>query len=171
VIRRFNFFNARKTRLRAQAGFTMMELLMVVAVMLVLMAFAIPQIQGTLNWYRLNSAVAAVNWSVQSTRYQALMEGYPFQVTYNAANNTYQLASDPSSSGTFTNVGGAVPLSGDAIVVSQTNAIQFKPYGFVTPAAGSNLCFHVTYKGLTKYISVSNYGNVAITAIMPTGCS
>jgi len=145
--------------------------MLVVAIMLVLMAFAIPQIQGTLNWYRLNSAVAAVNWSVQSTRYQALMEGYPFQVTYNATNNTYQLASDPTNTGSFANVGSAVPISGDAIVVSQTDAIQFKPYGFVTPATGSNLCFHITYKGLTKYISVSKYGNVAITTIMPSGCS
>jgi len=171
VIRPLKFLRLRKNGPCAQAGFTMLELMLVVAIMLVLMAFAIPQIQGTLNWYRLNSAVAAVNWSVQSTRYQALMEGYPFQVTYNATNNTYQLASDPTNTGSFANVGSAVPISGDAIVVSQTDAIQFKPYGFVTPATGSNLCFHITYKGLTKYISVSNYGNVAITTIMPSGCS
>ena len=144
---------------------------MVVAILLILMAFAIPQIQGTLYWYRLNSAMATINWSVQSTRYQALMEGYPFQVTYNSGNNTYQIASDPTNSGTFTNIGTAIPISGDPITVSQTNSIQFKPYGFVAPAAGSNLCFHVSYQGLTQYISVSNYGNTTKTLVAPTGCS
>ncbi len=163
MTRRFQIFRFRSTRRQPQGGFSMLELLMVVAVLLVLMAFAIPQIQSTLNWYRLNSAVAAVNWAVQSTRYQALMEGYPYQVTFNATNNTYQLASDPTNTGTFTNVGTAIPISGDAITLSQTDAIQFKPYGFVTTGAGSSLSFQIKYMGLSKTIAVSNYGNVTVT--------
>lgn len=85
----FHLLSRRDAAARKQSGFSMLELMVVVALVMVLAAFAVPQIQSSLYWYRLNSAVAAVNWSVQSTRYQALMEGYPYQVTYDASKNTY----------------------------------------------------------------------------------
>jgi Tfp pilus assembly protein FimT len=144
----------------------MLEIAVVVCLMLILMLIAIPIIQGTLYMYRLRSAVAAVTWAVQSTRYQALMEGYPFQVTFSAANNTYQLASDPTNSGTFANVGGAIPISSNAITLSATEAMQFKPYGAVI-GSGTTLpppSFQISYMGSSKTILVSYYGNVTVTS-------
>jgi len=137
---------------------------MVVLILIIITAMAVPQILSTLYWYRLDSAVASVVWAVQSTRYEALMEGYPYQVTFSATNNTYQLASDPTNSGNFGNVGSSIPISGSGITLSGTNAIQFKPYGFVTPGANSSLSFQIKYQGLSKTVAVSNYGNVTVTS-------
>ncbi len=130
-------FKPRETAPRRQGGFSLLEIVVVLAVMMVLFGCSIPLFQATLYQFRLNGAVSTATWALQSTRYQALMEGYPFQATFNSANNTYQIASEPLGTNTFTNVGSAVPLSGDPIVLNQTTTIQFKPNGYVSATVGS----------------------------------
>jgi hypothetical protein len=110
--------------------------------------------------YRLNSAVAMAKWSIQSTRFQALMQGYPYQVAFSAANTNYQIQNLPNGV-TYQNVGTAVPLAAWPMTVSADTTINFKPNGMVTATVGGN-SFTITYKGTTKTITVSNYGNVTV---------
>ena len=58
-----------------EAGFSMIELLMVLLVSTVLTAFALPIAKEVVNSYRLNAAVDSATWAVQSTRFQALDGG------------------------------------------------------------------------------------------------
>jgi Tfp pilus assembly protein FimT len=140
----------------------MIEIAMVVMVLFILMCITYPITQGTLNYFRLRGAVSSATWAIQSTRYQALMQGYPFQVTFDSTKKTYQIASEPLGTNTFVNVGAAVPLSGDAIALNQTTTIQLNPNGYVSATQGS-LTFTLTYKGSTETITVTNYGNVSVT--------
>jgi Tfp pilus assembly protein FimT len=141
-------------------GFSMVELLMVVAVGIILSAMAIPQVQSQVYNYRLNSAVAMAKWSIQSTRFQSLMKGYPYQVAFSAANTNYQIQNLPSGV-SYQNVGTAVPLAAWPMTVSANTTINFRPNGMVTATVGTNT-FTITYMGTTKTISVSNYGNVTV---------
>lgn len=138
----------------------MIEVVIVLAVGSILTAMAIPQIQSGLYNYRLNSAVAMAKWAIQSTRFQALMKGYPYQVVFNAANVNYQIQNLPSGS-TYVNVGSTVPLAAWPMTFNQNTTINFKPNGMVTATVGSNV-FTITYQGTTKTITVSNYGNVSV---------
>jgi len=140
-------------------GFTMLELVIVLAVGSILTAMAIPQVRSGLYSYRLNSAVAMAKWAIQSTRFQALMKGYPYQVVFSAANTNYQIQNLPSGT-TYANVGSVVPLAGSPMTVNQDATINFLPNGFVTSSVTS---FTITYQGMTKTIAVSNYGNVSVT--------
>ncbi|HYB61668.1 MAG TPA: GspH/FimT family pseudopilin [Methylomirabilota bacterium] len=158
----FQLFKGSHTARTRQRGFSMIEIAMVIVLLLVLMCIAYPITQGTLNYFRLRGAVSSATWAIQSTRYQALMEGYPFQVTFNAANNTYQIASEPLGATTFTNVGAAVPLSGDAIALNQTTTVQLNPNGYVSATQGS-LTFTISYQGNTETLTVTNYGNVSVS--------
>lgn len=146
---------ARKTR-----GYTMIEIIMAMLVGTVLTAMAIPQVKVGLYNYRLNSAVAMAKWSIQSTRFQALMKGYPYQVVFSAANTNYQIQNLPSGA-TYQNVGSTVPMAGWPMTVSADTTINFKPNGMVTATVGTN-SFTITYQGTTKTITVSNYGNVTV---------
>jgi prepilin-type N-terminal cleavage/methylation domain-containing protein len=150
----------RSNRHDMTRGFTILELIMVLAISSVLTAMAIPQVQSQIYNYRLNSAVAMAKWAIQSTRFQALMNGYPHQVAFNAANYNYQIQNLPSGT-TYQNVGSAVPLAGSPMTVNQNTTINFKPNGMVTATVGSNV-FTITYQGKTKTITVSNYGNVTV---------
>jgi prepilin-type N-terminal cleavage/methylation domain-containing protein len=141
-------------------GFSLVELLIVMAIGIILTAIPVPQIRTQLYNYRLNSAVAMSKWAIQSTRFQALMKGYPYQVAFSAASTNYQIQNLPSGT-TYQNVGNVVPLASWPMLLSTNTTINFKPNGAVTTSVGTNT-FTITYMGTTKTITVSNYGNVTV---------
>lgn len=138
----------------------MVELVIVLLIGTVMTAIAIPQVKSQVYSYRLNSAVAMAKWAIQSTRFQALKQGYPYQVAFTASSQTYQIQNLPSGT-TYQNVGTAVPLAAWPMTVSADTTINFKPNGIVNATVGSN-SFTITYQGTTKTIAVSNYGNVTV---------
>jgi Tfp pilus assembly protein FimT len=157
---RHNDNQVRSSRSASARGFSMVELLLVVMVGIILTGIAIPQVKTQMYNYRLNSAVAMAKWSIQSTRFQSLMKGYPYQVSFSAANTNYQIQNLPNGV-TYQNVGSAVPLAAWPMTVSADTTINFRPNGMVTATVGTN-SFTITYNGTTKTITVSNYGNVTV---------
>jgi prepilin-type N-terminal cleavage/methylation domain-containing protein len=145
---------------RHDRGFSMVELVIVLLIGTVMTAIAVPQVKSQVYSYRLNSAVAMAKWAIQSTRFQALKQGYPYQVAFTASSQTYQIQNLPSGT-TYQNVGTAVPLAAWPMTVSADTTINFKPNGIVNTTVGSS-SFTITYQGTTKTIAVSNYGNVTV---------
>src|SRR5579872_5503089 len=111
---------------RRDRGYSLVELVIVMLIGTVLTAMAIPQVKSQVNTYRLNSAVAMAKWAIQSTRFQALMKGYPYQVVFTASTKSYQIQNLPSGT-TYSNVGGTVPLAAWPMTVSADTTINFKP--------------------------------------------
>ena len=150
---------ARKSR---NSGFTMLEVAIIISIVMILLAFGIPSMMSTIDTYNLNAAATSASWAIQTTRYQALMKGYPYQLTFSTATNSYQITSEPPSAGTFSNVGGAVPISSHPVVLSAGVQLQFKGNGSVSSVVAGSQTFTITYKGRTKTITVSNYGSVTV---------
>jgi prepilin-type N-terminal cleavage/methylation domain-containing protein len=140
-------------------GYSLVEIIMVMLIGSILTAVAVPSVKSVINNYRLNSAVAMAKWSIQSTRFQALAKGYPYQVIFDATNVNYQIQNLPSGT-TYVNVGSAVPLAAWPMTMNQGSTITFQPNGFVN---ATNNSFTITYQGVTATITVSNYGNVTVT--------
>ena len=154
-----------------RAGFSILELVFVLLIGSVLTVCAVPIISDTLNSYRLKGAISSATWAIQSTRFQALMAGYPFQVTFQGNSGsgyspTYQIASKPSGQTSYGNVGTSVPLSGSAIKLTAPTVVQFQPNGTVTVTQnGSTVTsMQITYRSGSNTITVSNYGNLSITS-------
>jgi len=146
-------------------GFSLLELIMVLLIGSVLTAMAIPQVRSGIYNYRLNSAVAMSKWAIQSTRFQALQKGYPYQVVFSAANTNYKIQNLPAGAASYQDVpNSTTPLAAWPMTFSQDTTINFKPSGFVTATVGSNV-FTITYQSRVATITVSNYGNVS------TSCS
>src|ERR1700686_2491197 len=74
-------------------GFSLVELMIVMLVGTILTVMAVPSISSGLRNYRIRGAIANATWAVHSTRYQALMQGYPYQVVFSSTANTYQIQS------------------------------------------------------------------------------
>ena len=142
-------------------GFTMIEITIVLAISGILAAMAIPHIQSGMVNYRLHGAMASATWAIQSTRYQALMQGYPYQVVFSATNKNYQIQNLPSGS-TYQNVGTVVPLSGSPITLNADTTLTFKPNGFVSDPNGLYY-FTITYQGLCQKATVNNYANITLS--------
>jgi prepilin-type N-terminal cleavage/methylation domain-containing protein len=154
---------------RGLRGYSIVELLIVVLVGGVLTAIAVPKVQSSLNQYHLDGAVASTTWAIQSTRYQALVQGVQYQVVFNTTTNTYQIQSSADGGVTFTNAGsnGAVPISGSAVVMNQNTTLRFKPNGYVSAPVGA-LNYTITYQGLSEQVCVSNYANIKVIATSQT---
>lgn len=157
-------------RNRLAQGFTLIELVLVLAIGIITTVIAIPLVSNIMFAYRLRSAVSSVTGFIQSARYQAISSGYAYQVVFNKAASTIQIQSDPNRIGTYTNLclpaapSCPIPLSGSGIPVAlgADTTLQFRPSGIVTATAGSTT-LTLTYRGKTETITVSSYGNVKVT--------
>jgi Tfp pilus assembly protein FimT len=161
----------RRSRSRSAGGFSMLELVLVVAVMMIVFAIAVPAIQRQVQLYSLRSAVAATTGAIQSTRYQAIYHGCQYQMVLTAANKTFTVANQNPAPGTatcqaaFGAASGANPLPGSGVTMSTNLTLVFHPSGRVVATAGpaNPIQFTMTYPGVqTETITVSSYGNIDV---------
>lgn len=145
---------------RTSAGFSLIELLMVLAVAGTLTALAIPVFRSSMRTFQLNSAVTATTGAIQATRFQAIMRGYQYEIIITASTRSYQVYNMPAT--TFVAVGSAVPITSAPITINQNVTLVFSPNGTVT-GTPTNMTFTMTNAGLTKQIVVSGVGNVSVT--------
>lgn len=144
-----------------EPGFTLIEVIMIMVIGLILTLISIPLINNVYQTFRVNAAVSAVTGAIQTTRYQAISNGYPFRVVFSKANSNYQVQSDPNVTGTFANVGNPIPLS-TAVVLGQDTTILCHPGGLITATVGSTT-ITLTSPGKTESIAISSYGNIKVT--------
>jgi Tfp pilus assembly protein FimT len=140
----------------------MIQIVVTLAVLSTLGVMALPTTTNALKNYRLTAAVAAATGAISATRYQAIMHAYPYSITFNSADATYQVASEPPGATSFTNLpGGAVPLSGaGAVTLNQITTLQFNANGIVSATTGT-MSFTISNGILTKTITVSGVGDVS----------
>jgi len=146
-----------------------MELLATVAVILIMTAIAVPVMKDVMASYRLNSAVTTVSGAIQSTRYQAIYQGYAYQVAFDPTAKTFQVQSKPLTAAAFANVGTATYWADSAarVTLGAATTLTFSPGGKVTLNNGASACpctLTLTYPSKTpKVITVSAYGNITVT--------
>ena len=88
------------------------------------------------------------------------MHGYPYQIAFDATQNTYQVLSEPPGAAAFANVGGPIPLSGSPVALGASTTLQFKGNGSVSATVGQ-MNLSISYRGVTKTLTVSNYGSIS----------
>jgi prepilin-type N-terminal cleavage/methylation domain-containing protein len=143
-------------------GFSLLEMIIVTGVVASLSAAAVPKMLSSLDSLKLSAAATSVQGAIQSTRYLAIMRGYPYQLALTAGTTSYQIGNKPAGSSSFSNVGGAVPFTGLQQMTVTSNTLQFMPNGGVTATTGA-MSFSLAYKGATRTIGVSANGDVSVT--------
>jgi prepilin-type N-terminal cleavage/methylation domain-containing protein len=170
MIRRTQIRKGATIRARVARGFTLIELVVVVAIAMLLAAVAVPLINNSLKVYSFRSTIAAFTGIIQSTRYNAIYHGCPYQLSFSSAAMTYTVASQVPAVGATTcltamgTASPAVPLPGKANSKLTTDlTLLFHPSGQVQAVAGS-LAPQITYPGLpTETIQISAFGRVNVT--------
>lgn len=153
--------------LRASRGFTLLEVVVVLAVALVMSAMAAPVVQSSISAFRLRSSVASMTGAIQSTRYRAIFDGCPYQIAFSKATNTYQVSNTVTGAGcaaAFTNVGGPIPFgSTSQVALNQDVKLQFSPGGSIQVITGS-LAFNLNAQTSSNYkaITVTKYGSIKV---------
>ena len=166
---------------RSAAGFTLLEILVVIGIALVITAIAVPMASNAMRSYRLMAAVSAATGAIQSTRYAAIMHGYPYEITFTPP-KTYQILTEIPPATTYSpvvNLGGTlvptspIPITGAGdMAISRPVTFQFMPGGTVTETS-NNMVFQIYYinpatdtayttSGSSNTITVSGVGNVSV---------
>lgn len=161
----------------SNSGFTMIEALMVVAVGILLAGIAMPIFTNAMKNYYQAATVSAAAGAIQSTRFQAIMHGYPYQMVFTASTLSYQIYTESagvSCPPVFSASGKAVPLpsAGSVSMTGTTATYTFYASGTVygtvattspcTPAAAPTLQIKNSVKSNT--ITVSGVGDVSISS-------
>ena len=158
---------------RTDRGFSLVELVIVVAIALIVMAMAVPVIRRTLQFYALRSGVTSLTGAIQAARYQAIFHGCRYQVVFNAAAYNYTVANQvpaagvSACTGVYGAPGAAIPLMGRGVALGATTTMQFLPDGTVVTVPATNpMTLQLTYTGSalpTQQIRVSTYGKITVT--------
>jgi len=152
----------RRREAHRSDGYSLLQIVITFAVVSILVSTALPTTMNALRNYRLIAAASAATGAISATRYQAIMHAYPYNLTFNSSNATYQVASEPPPATSFTNVGTAVPLSGKGdVTINTTTTLQFNANGTASATTGT-MSFTISNGLLTKTISVTGVGDVSV---------
>lgn len=93
--------------MKQESGFTLVELMIVIGVAVVLMAFAIPGILSWLPDYRLKGAANDLFSNLQWAKLNAVKANKDWAVVFDTANGQYHICSDSGADGVWSTVFGA----------------------------------------------------------------
>src|SRR5215467_2073606 len=152
------------TRVR---GYTVIELMVVLAIVIVGSVIAVPLVQNASRFYKIRSAVVSLTGAIQATRYQAISNGFQYRLGLSKANSNFQVQQNPCmppAAACWANVGGTVPLSGSSVpaTINQDTVLLFNPSVQVRPPTRAQT-MTLTYAGVPEVITVSNYGNINVS--------
>jgi len=141
---------------------------MVVTIGLILGAMTIPAIMSTVNYFKFRSAVSSVTGALQTARYQAIFQGCPSQVVFNAGTFTYQISGQTPAvapalgcTPVFVPVTAApIPIGNRQVSLAATTTLTFSPGGAIAPVPTT---ITLTNGIKTANILVTSYGRLNVT--------
>jgi prepilin-type N-terminal cleavage/methylation domain-containing protein len=165
---------ARSRRRAHSSGFSLLEMVIVVAISLILAGVAIPVIQSAVRYFAIRSAVSSFTSIVQSTRYQAIFHGCQYQLAFTAATNTYLVSSKAPAAGgvactgAFAVVGTGIPVpiagARNGVTLNADVTLVFAPSGTVQATTGTLGGIVLNENGTApEAIQVSTYGKILVT--------
>jgi prepilin-type N-terminal cleavage/methylation domain-containing protein len=89
-----------KVKRHSNAGFSLLEMVIVVAISLVLAGISIPIFTNVMKSYYQSATVSATTGAISAARMQAIMHGCSYQVIFTPAALTYQVFSEVPAIGT-----------------------------------------------------------------------
>ena len=159
--------------MRKNAGFTLVELLMVIGIMGVIAAVTIPGYLAFIPNYRLRAAAEELQGDIQFAKIRAIKLGVVVSIRVNTATDTYTMFVD---NGAGANTGNGA-LDGDegapikavtmptgidiSAVTFANNAVQFNSRGLTHNWNDGQVSLQNT-KGRTAIVSVDQAGSVEI---------
>jgi type II secretion system protein H len=149
---------------RGRSGFSLIELVLVVVIVAVFAAMAIPRYTGARERYQVDLAARRVSADLQLAQLRARASGQSRTLTFTRSSSSYQLSGESDLSrpaSAYIVQLTAEPYRSSIGTVNFSNAATLSFNGWGVPSAGGSLT--VQSGGLTRTVSVNaNTGAVTI---------
>jgi len=142
---------------RDARGFTVLELVVVVAIMMILSAMAVPQIMNTMRTYQLNFAASQVADAVKFSRFEAIRRNNNANCLAATSGATWAVGTDNDGDGLLTNADRQYVFTGN---VTFLTAAQVPTAGNLPGAVGVNAVTTLSANSSTQKISFDPRGAV-----------
>jgi Tfp pilus assembly protein FimT len=154
------------TVLRSQKGFTMMELMVIITMMMILARITYPRMATLMGTYRLETAGRNLAAELQKARFRAIAESTCYKVVFDGTAKTYKFQKLSTglctAAGTYVDDGVAKPIeSSNSISVSATQSPIFTSRGSLVTGTqttitltGFNSWRHLVAVDITGRVSV-----------------
>ncbi|MBL7195155.1 MAG: GspH/FimT family pseudopilin [Desulfobacterales bacterium] len=150
-----------------QSGFTLIELIVIIAIVAVFAAIAVPNFLSYMPKHRLNGAARQVMGDLMAARMKAVSQNRRVKVFfYNDPVNQYKICDDANNNGTVADGEGDVQLKDiqdeyhDVTLTKSADPV-FQPRGTVSPTTKITLS-STSDSSLIKYVKVAITGRVKI---------
>ena len=152
-------------------GFTILELVMGLAIGTIMTVVAVPIMGTIMTTMRMNSSATAIATAISQTRYNAIMNSQIYTIAFSAPSNTYVVTN--VKTGTAATV---VPFASPSVALNGgtagtytftlcPNGTAWGAGGICSPNPPAAPALSVTYQGRQTNINVSSVGNVTTTII------
>lgn len=150
----------RRRRGRDERGTSMADLMVGMAIGLVTLGIAMPQIPALMNPYQLSSATRVLSAEFSMARMKAIAQNTRFRVNFDDAAGTYQLEREVAADTWEAAAGSGQHELPSGITFSAVNTDPvFTPQGMLL----QNFSVQVHGNGVTRTVSVNILGHVDIT--------
>jgi prepilin-type N-terminal cleavage/methylation domain-containing protein len=144
----------KNTTVRNNRGITVMELMVVIALVAILATIAMPNFTATLPRLRLSDAARQIATDLQQIRMRAIAQNIPHQIAFSTSTYVLQRCNGPC-----TDDSGAIELPTGITVTTPVSA-QFEPRG--TAAAAATIA--LSNGSLSTWVCVRAAGRINIQA-------
>jgi prepilin-type N-terminal cleavage/methylation domain-containing protein len=155
-----------RNKMRKESGFTLAELAIALAIIVIVSAIAVPSYLTWLPKYRTKNAVLNMIADMKATKNRAIQSNQSWSVWFSSAKDSYYLLSDWGGNAVWD---GPVAVGGDDTLVKTVGLSTYKAGVHFTAVAGNPLVF--TNRGLclnTVQVSLTNQHNTAAYRVQTT---
>jgi type IV fimbrial biogenesis protein FimT len=142
--------NMREKRLSNQGGFSLLELLVVVGLMMVLSAIAMPSVLQSVSVYRLSSTATSVQNLIEVARFNAVRRNSTVSFRQTTLNGQPAFYVDLTNSGAYATTD-PVYLIPTYALVAPAGAPAANTTGLANTAALGNGCISFNSRGVVDY--------------------